>query len=177
MLFERVIIKGHVSGTRSWKMALNRAIILVVIVLVAMLIPYFIPLMSIGNLHIHHKEKQNNFFPSFNNKKTKKNKKNKVSDISVVAVIYILPPILYWKMKNDVLTGWKGLLMKIGCVFIVLYGLTGSAFGLKVAIPELINAVRKGGDPFEGFFTFACSPPPMLTPLPPLFNHTNITAF
>ena len=47
----------------------------------------------------------------------------------------------------------------VGLSLIILYGLLGSAFGLKIAIPGLIDAVKKGGNPFANIFEFGCPPP------------------
>lgn len=39
----------------------------------------------------------------------------------------------------------------------MVFGLCGSGFGLSIAFPALVAAVRTGGDPFANFFAFGCS--------------------
>ncbi len=99
-----------------------RSILVVVVTLVAILLPYFLPLISI------------------------------VSSVSVVLVVYILPAIFYLKLMKP---SWA---IVAGMIFLILFGLAGATLGLKNAIPALISAVEKGGNPFENFFSFGCAP-------------------
>lgn len=129
MLFERGVLRNHVVGTRSLGMVLVRAVIIAVLTLIALLIPYFQPLMAI------------------------------VSDLAVVSLIYVFPPLFWWRLNAAELrpATAKNIFTKIGLICVVLYGLAGSAFGLQIAFPALIKAIQNGGDPFANFFTFGCS--------------------
>jgi hypothetical protein len=126
-LFERTVLKNHVPASRTIPMAALRFGIMLVLTLIALLLPDFLPFMSI------------------------------ISDISVVSVIYIFPPIFYWKIC---LIHWpsgpRKVLMSCFMVFIVLFGMAGSALGLRVAIPALISAIKTGGGFFNNFMTFGC---------------------
>lgn len=65
---------------------------------------------------------------------------------------------MYIKLRTNVkkqgcLRAW---LIRVGCVLIIIFGLTGSVFGLMNAIPGLIGAVRHNGNPFAHLFEFGC---------------------
>ena len=82
-----------------------------------------------------------------------------VTDISVVAAVYIFPPLIYWKLRTNVRKQGFALawLIRAGLVLIIVYGLLGSAFGLRQALPTLYEAVKHGGNPFAHIFTFGCN--------------------
>lgn len=129
-LVERIVLsKHHVVGTRSPAMILVRTGLVAMLTLVAMLLPYFQPLMSI------------------------------VSDVAVVALIYVFPPLFWWRMNSAALSECtkRNVFTKIGLCLIVLYGCAGSGFGLQISIPALINAIQEGGNPFANFFHFGCT--------------------
>lgn len=95
--------------------------------LVAILLPYFLPLVSI------------------------------VSDISVVLVIYILPPIFFLKLVVPKIHPISvRVIVILGMCFLIAFGITGSVLGLMQAIPSLIKAVETGGNPFDSFLSFGC---------------------
>ena len=72
---------------------------------------------------------------------------------SVTSVIYILPPLCYWKVcSGDIGNVKKRYLVRAGLVFLIVFGLTGSGFGLSVSVPELIRAFKNAGNPFHDFF-------------------------
>jgi hypothetical protein len=126
--FQRALIRDkHARMSRSWKMILVRVVIITILTIIAVVVPYFLPMISI------------------------------ITDVSVVFSVYIFPAIFYWKLR----TNWKRgavftVFQRIGLVLIIVYGLLGSALGLREAIPGLIGAVSSSGNPFANIFTFGC---------------------
>ena len=126
--FQRALIADKAARmARSWQMVVVRVSVIASLTVVAIVVPYFLPMISI------------------------------VTDISVVFSVYIFPAIFYWKLR----THWRHgavltVLQRAGLVLIILYGLLGSALGLREAIPGLIGAVQQTGNPFANIFTFGC---------------------
>jgi hypothetical protein len=163
LFFQRAFIKNkQLRMSRSLPMILIRVIVVSVLVLIAVVIPYFLPLVR-SEMLFHLVCKVDMlcrticwllFTFVFINLVT-----SIVTDISVVFSVYIFPAVFYWKLRIN----WKrnGCFMTImqcvGLTLIILYGLLGSAFGLREAIPGLIQAVEFGGNPFANLFTFGCA--------------------
>jgi hypothetical protein len=127
LFLERALINNHVVGTRSAKSVTVRTVAVAVVTLVSILLPYFLPLVSI------------------------------ISDISVVLVIYILPPVFYWKLITPSIQGKpRRYLTRLMMLFLICFGIAGSVLGLRAAIPSLISAIEKDGNPFDSFFSFDC---------------------
>lgn len=129
---ERGLIKDkHARRTRSAPMIIVRITTVAVLTLLAMVLPYFMQMISI------------------------------VTDISVVFSVYVFPAVFYWKLRTSSRRDGavRTFFIRLGLVFIILYGLAGSAFGLMQAIPTLIGAVRTGGNPFSNMFVFSCPAP------------------
>ncbi len=127
LALERGLLKGHVAGTRTLRSAAVRVAMVATICLVAIVLPYFLPVLSI------------------------------VSDISVVLVIYVLPPLFFWNVESGLVQPRsKRYALRAGLLLLMAFGLAGSALGLKVAIPALVRAIETGGNPFQDFFLFQC---------------------
>jgi hypothetical protein len=127
LMLERGLLRHRTPGTRSLPAALLRFCAIAIICLVAMLLPYFLPILSI------------------------------VSDISVVLVIYVLPPLFYWRVESGLVQPrGRRYLVRAGLLGLVAFGVAGSALGLRVAIPSLIGQIEAGGNFFGDFFVFAC---------------------
>jgi hypothetical protein len=126
--FQRALIQDKSARmSRSWQMIAVRVTVISILTVVAVVVPYFLPMISI------------------------------VTDVSVVFSVYVFPAVFYWKLR----TSWKRgalftVLQRAGLVLIILYGLLGSALGLREAIPGLIGAVQSSGNPFAGIFAFGC---------------------
>jgi vesicular inhibitory amino acid transporter len=126
--FQRALIQDKTARmSRSWQMIAVRVTVISILTVVAVVVPYFLPMISI------------------------------VTDVSVVFSVYVFPAVFYWKLR----TSWKRgavftVLQRGGLVLIILYGLLGSALGLREAIPGLVGAVQSSGNPFANIFTFGC---------------------
>ncbi len=128
--FQRAFIADkHKRKSRSLQMVLVRVAIIATLTVIAVVVPYFLPMISI------------------------------ITDISVVFSVYVFPAVFYWKLRVSIRRSGAGyaVMQCLGLVLIILFGLLGSALGLREAIPALIGAVKSSGNPFANIFTFGCS--------------------
>lgn len=129
MKFERLFIKEKKNRKhRSLSLIVIRTVVISIATVVAILFPYFLDLVSI------------------------------LTAISVSLSVYVYPCLFYWKLRTSVPRDgmFKTIMVRIGLVLIILFGLAGSGASLASAVPSLIHDVQAGGNPFANLFTFGC---------------------
>ena len=154
LYFQRAFIKTKAKRfSRSLPMILTRAIIIAVLTLIAVVFPYFLQMISIvTDLSVVLRSLLffSLCFPSLLSFFT--------SSFSLTLSVYIFPAVFYWKLRTNSRKHGvvKTVFVRIGLVLIIAFGVAGSGFGLANAIPSLIHAVKTGGNPFKGLFSFHC---------------------